>query len=629
MSLFKQIAILVSTVFTLLFIVILTISFSVIKQSAKKSLYENAQNSASSLSLSMTNSGVDESSIKTLINASFDNGNYEKIVFKDMQNSILYERIKHEHEHEKEIPLWFLNLIDIKEIGAKVNISSGWSVVGSLEVFNDRALLYTPLYNIFKGLIVTLSITFFVLLIILAALVHLMLKPLLIVERQALAVMKNEFIIEKRIPFTLEFKSLTVSINGMIKKIQAIFENANAALKQNKELLYFDATTKLYNRHYFSLKASEYILEQGSFSKGLVIVLGVSRVELLNKLIGYQKTDAFFKDVASILNSSFDNLSGSLIARLNGTEFVALIPCIHPNQYQDVIESFSKEVKELFGALNVAEGRVDLTLGFCEYSDVQNIGKLFSKIDYTLSHAKISGSQNYLDLDKESVDMGKEQWREILKTALAENSFELFYTDIVNQKNSSVVYKEMNFYLKTKDREYKYSEFIASVVELRMLANVYTSVIKKVLIDEDEHAPVIIYLPFHLIECTESYTFFKDMLQTLNQKTDKTIIFEIAEDSIIKRYSCSTQMIKLIRSFGYEFAVSNFIASSDDYTFLKELKPQYIKASKNFILDSQQNIGLIKIIMESIGLDIVVVDVENEEEVQELKKLNLFTLKMS
>ena len=626
MSLFKQIAVLVSTVFSLLFVVILAVSFGILKQSAQKSLYENAQNSASSISLSMTNTGVDEGSIKTVINASFDNGNYEKILFKDMQNNTMYERLK--ANQEDVVPSWFLNFVDIKEIGASASISSGWSVVGTLEIYNDRAVLYAQLYEIFQSLIATLALASLVLLIILAALVHFMLKPLFVIEKQALGVMQNEFIIEKKIPFTLEFKSLTLSINGMIAKIQSVFENANAALRQNKELLYFDAATKLHNRHYFALKASEYILEKGGYSKGIMVIVSVSRVDLLNKLIGYQKTDAYFEEVAQEFNTAFLSISGNLIARLNGTEFVAILPCAHVKEFQHEIELFSSKIRTQFDALEIEESKIEFTLGFCLYDNEESIGKIFSKIDYTLSQAKLSGTQNYLSLEKDALDMGKEQWRELLKSAIEQDCFELSFVDIVNQQDASVVYKEINFYLKTKERNYNYSEFIGSVLELRMLPDVYMSVIQKVLNNAHDAIPIIVYLPHHFIECTESYGYFKNMLETLNKKPTKTIIFEIAEDSLIKRYDCSVHIIKLIKSFGYEFAVCNFIASSDDYTFLKELKPRFIKASKNFILDSQQNINLTKIMMQSLDLDMLVDDVENQEEIEALKKLSLYAIKM-
>ena len=88
MSLFKQVSAVLLFIFTILFVLIIAVTFGIIKDSAEKSLYENVQNSVTNLSLSITNSGTEISSIKTVINASFDNGNYEKIIFKDVDDNI-------------------------------------------------------------------------------------------------------------------------------------------------------------------------------------------------------------------------------------------------------------------------------------------------------------------------------------------------------------------------------------------------------------------------------------------------------------------------------------------------------------------------------------------------------------
>ena len=77
MSLLKQVSIVLGFIFLILFVSIIGLSFNIIKDSSAKSLYENVQNSVTSTSLSITNAGVDEGTIKTVINAAFDNGNYE------------------------------------------------------------------------------------------------------------------------------------------------------------------------------------------------------------------------------------------------------------------------------------------------------------------------------------------------------------------------------------------------------------------------------------------------------------------------------------------------------------------------------------------------------------------------
>ena len=76
MTLYRQIALIVSSVFAVLLVTVISVSFTVIKNSVKQELYDNAQNSVSSLSLSIANTSQDMSNIETMINAIFDNGNY-------------------------------------------------------------------------------------------------------------------------------------------------------------------------------------------------------------------------------------------------------------------------------------------------------------------------------------------------------------------------------------------------------------------------------------------------------------------------------------------------------------------------------------------------------------------------
>ena len=157
MSLFKQVSAVLLFIFTILFVLIIAVTFGIIKDSAEKSLYENVQNSVTNLSLSITNSGTEISSIKTVINASFDNGNYEKIIFKDVDDNIVYELKKETNIEENEIPKWFINLVNIEEVSAKSTISNGWNVLGILEIYNDRTLFFEQTYEIFKNLVFSSS----------------------------------------------------------------------------------------------------------------------------------------------------------------------------------------------------------------------------------------------------------------------------------------------------------------------------------------------------------------------------------------------------------------------------------------------------------------------------------------
>ena len=289
MSLLKQVSIVLGFIFLILFVSIIGLSFNIIKDSSAKSLYENVQNSVTSTSLSITNAGVDEGTIKTVINAAFDNGNYEKIVFKNINDEIVYE-LKKELIISDEIPHWFIKIEDTGEISALASISEGWNVLGVLEIYADRAIYYNQTYSMFIKLLQSLAFSFVVLIIILSIFFNFILKPLRTINNQAKAVMNNEFILSTEQPFTDEFKTLTTSINSMVSKFEKMFQNTNEVLKTNKELLYFDEVTKINNRKYFILKANEYLDKDSSNNKGFIVSLSI-KLDAINKTYGFIKTN--------------------------------------------------------------------------------------------------------------------------------------------------------------------------------------------------------------------------------------------------------------------------------------------------------------------------------------------------
>ncbi|MFY4786055.1 diguanylate cyclase, partial [Aliarcobacter butzleri] len=64
---------------------------------------------------------------------------------------------------------------------------------------------------------------------------------------------------------------------------------------------------------------------------------------------------------------------------------------------------------------------------------------------------------------------------------------------------------------------------------------------------------------------------------------------EIEGEAFSKNLNSTLMYVELFKENNYKFAIFNFIANSDDYSYLKELKPLYIKASKYFLLESRQS----------------------------------------
>lgn len=609
MSLFKQVSVVLLFIFTILFTLIIAVTFGIIKDSAKKSLYENVQNSVTNLSLSITNSGTEISSIKTVINASFDNGNYEKIIFKDVDDNIVYELKKETNIEENEIPKWFINLVNIEEVSAKSTISNGWNVLGILEIYNDRTLFFEQTYEIFKNLVFSLLISFIVLLIILSYLFNFILNPLKTIKKQAESVMKNEFILEEKVPFTSEFKALTLSINSMVNKFEKMFENTNSVLKLNKELLYFDEITKLNNRKYFLLKVNDYLDKNNPNNKGYIIVFSL-KMEIVNKTFGYIKTNEILYKLATLFKNDFENNS-NLIARMNGSEFVILIPNIDETSIKNLIENFLSKVYKLE---NLKE---KINLGVCKYDNEESLKNLLIKMDYVISQAKLHTEKKFYFLENIEKYKSKEEWITIINDSLKNDLFILLYKEIIDINSNKILLKTVDFELNYKEDNFSNKGFIASLLELNKLNEVYFHIINKILDNKESQEKLSIQLPHFLVEDLNNYSNFQAILE--NNKNKNHLIFEIEEEAFNQNFSNTLMYIKLLKEYGFEFAIYNFIANSDDYSYLKELKPSYIKISDYFLLESKQSLNMLKILTQSLDIKLVMITTEKNINIEQLK----------
>lgn len=610
MSLFKQVSIVLIFIFIVLFTLIVGLSFNIIKDSTKKSLYENVQNSVTSLSLSITNAGEDESTIKTVINASFDNGNYEKIVFKNMEDVVVYE-VKKELKIDEDIPNWFIDFVDIEEISALATISNGWNVLGVLEIYGDRAIFYQQTYAIFTKLIVSLLVSFAILLVILFFLFTFILKPLKIINKQAIAVMKNEFILSDKIPFTTEFKSLTLSINSMINKFESIFENTNNVLKLNKELLYVDEITKLNNRKYFTLKINEYLDKENTNNKGFVAIIAL-KIDVINKTYGYAKTNEFLANLASILKKEFNDDS-NLIVRMNGSELVVLVPNIAEEAMKELLEKVIKNTKE------IVELKDNINFALCKYENEDSIRTLLTKMDYAISQAKVHTENEYFYVKNIENYKTKEEWINILNVSLKEEHFKLLHRDILDINSKENLLKTVSFELEYQGEVIRYGEFIAPILEQNRLDEVYLYIIEKVF-KSKENTLVSIQLPTMFIEKLSSYAKLKELL--IKYK-NQNVIFEIEEEAFNKNLNSTLMYVELFKENNFKFAIFNFIANSDDYSYLKELKPLYIKASKYFLLESRQSLNMLKILTQSLDIKLVATSVDDVSELTTLEEIGI------
>lgn len=628
MTLFNKIAIIVSSFLLVLLIAVLMLNFKTASEFVQNQLYTDAEDTATSLGLSLSTAvgSGDVSMMDTMINAVFDRGYYQDMILEDVDGNVLIR--KHLDMKVKDVPAWFIDRVALKVPMASVEVSAGWMPFGRLTVRSHAGHAYMQLWHIFTklmGWFVGLSVAA---LAILYVMLKIILHSLQDVRRQAEAVNENSFIILEEIPGTKEFKEVVLAMNSMVGKVQSIFEKEAETLQKYHELLYTDGVTKLYNRRYFMGELSGYFQSE-TLSSGSILFLSFNDILVAKQAIGFAKLDELLKGFADLLIAEGGTWNDVLIARLGGQDFVVLAPNVPQEammQHADVILEKSRGMINSYG---IDASAFYLSGAVSAYSGEDTIKNLLSRTDFALTAAKAKGAfavEAYRDTGSATSLMGKEEWAQEIQAAMEEGRIRLAMQSVM--KGDAVYHDEV--YLRFEDREgtiHNAGYFMPMLIRLGLTNEV----------DRHVFSQVLAYIgktPGASLAVNVSTDFIKDgaMLYWLTQqlKANKTpISFEISNGQVLRDISVCSDFAAMVRSFGNRFGIDNFSTQSGDMNYLKELKPAYIKAHKNMLLEdaeSEESKAVFKslqIIAESLGILFIAVAVENDEEKEKLAAMGI------
>lgn len=627
MTLFKQIALLMSLLLLLLLGTVLVLNFSNTIASVQEQLYEDAKNTATSLSLSLGGAGGDESIMSTMINANFDSGHYRRIALYDIDNALVYERTL--EARSSDVPEWFLGMVQIDIPTANAQVSSGWSPVGLLSVQSDSAYAYLLLYRSLLGLVGLFGSIFLVGLALLYAVLRMVLQPLERVRKQAEAILDNEFIIQEALPYTTEFRDVVKGMNTMITKVKEIFEKGNKAMQENRELLYRDRTTGLYNRRYLMMKLPQYLGEESSFDYGVVILMALHGAQEANQTLGHQQTDEMFAALGALLKQHGEGYREEVSARLNGTEFALLLPGCSDGTGRSLAESLCRAAETLLQEFGLEGEAYGVNAGLYRFHREQSAGDILSKADYALSQANLlppGGVYDYVTHDVDSI-MGKEAWRKIIRDALKMHRLHFTFRPVVDLRDRQVHHRVTTFSVADESgNDYSYGSCIAPIISLGLESSVYLQVIET-LLDGDAIVPdtgkYAIRLPLDFLYTPHLTEKLTALFERHGQKSSR-IIFELPDALIGENIDLVTHFAHLFKQFGFRYGINQFSGASRDYAFLQEFKPAYIKAGATFLTDqSLQGMHTLHSLTQAIGIELIAESVMETSQLERLKELGI------
>lgn len=630
MTLFKQIALMLSLFLLTILTTVLVLNFQSANKGVQERLYDDAKNTATSLSLSLGSANGDISMMSTMINANFDSGNYRHITLVDIDDKIIYDR-KTEGDLSA-VPKWFISLTNLEAPVAHANVSAGWRQVGILNVQSDATYAYKQLYAILIDLLASFALIATAALGILHILLHAILKPLKEVQKQAAAIIRNEFIIQDNLPYTKEFRDVVLGMNNMVSKVKAMFDKGNEELKALKELEYIDKDTQLRNRKYLLDKLPSYLKVDSSYEGGINMIVALSGVVEANEKIGRHRVNKLFAAIATIFTEQTKESKDAIVARLNGTEFSLLLPDYSSDKALELAERIQQACKVAIEASELDAQETFTSIGLYEYKHTNSIPELFARSDNALAQAKFNRKNIHIEKADGAVEvMGKEAWKLIINNALEKNRFHFVSWSVIDTKMKKLSHRVLSIHLDLdKNTSYSYAQFMAPAIQAGLSISIYQKVVSMLFKRSNTMLSASTYalrLPHEYLEDPKTYDELSELLRANVSTLPFKIIIELPDRLVHQDSKLIRDYIALFRKFGIDIGVFEFIGESSDYQYLQDLRPAYIKGeSSYFLTQNTQSLSALRLITDTVGIAVIAVGVMEMETLEELKTRDIHTV---
>jgi len=561
-----------------------------------------------------------------MINSVFDSGYYSMIKLTGLEGETLIE--SSQPLVVNSVPKWFVNNVKLEAPVAQSEIMIGWNKFGTLHVQSNTGIAYYELYNIVQSVFYVLLAMSITALLISYLGVKAIFIPLKKVQKQAEAILQNSFILQEKIPFTVDVRQIVLAMNVMITRVKDVFEQSAKTLSKYEELLYKDEQTVLFNRRYLQNNFKEYISSE-EYSSGAASMITCKDLRDLKQEIGFNGQQKLIKSIASIISQ---NALGMLRARLNEDDFIIVSPNLTTQNAKNLTDKILLTIKEEFIKFNVDMDKHPVFAAIVPYGPKTPLKDVLTTADITLARAK--EGKNFASLiyksDKEIV-LGKEQYKELIETSLKNGMFK-FAGQKVESDFAELVHREL--YIRLVDSEGRWqiaSYFMPMVNEIKMtveidlyVLNKFADMLRGGMLEKMQYA---INLGKDILSSAQHFNEFENALKKIKQYASAKIYIEIPNKDDIDT-AVLVGFHQRLRSLGFGFGLDHFGFDAKSIERLSAVNPDYVKIPAANLIDflggeASEQRSWFEAMMMSRGVKIIATGVENDEQKQNLQNLQI------
>ena len=418
---------------------------------------------------------------------------------------------------------------------------------------------------------------------------------------------------------------------GIVSTLEDISENLKlqALQREHEQDLYrltiTDPLTGVYNRRHFDEVLSNMMAMNLPRSRQLaLLIIDIDGFKFINDTYGHPVGDEVLRTVATRLTVCSQ---GGTVARLAGDEFGVVLQNMGEEQAQAAARRIHQELSSVVIDLAVGELRIQTSIGVAL---APAFGKtpqdLVRAADVALYHAKKSGRNR---VDTLSKDMG-EAIMEIftqgfeLRNALNNGMIAPFLQPIYDLHKNEVMAYEVLTRLKRGNDYVPADEFVLIAEDLGLIREMDLFIINKALLSVPKGVHLFVNISMSSFFAAEFRDEFRALLQS-PQAQGRLITIEFTERQTTDMTTDFFKQLDELRAGGCKIALDDFGAGYSTYSYLRKLKPDFVKIDGSFVQQILTNPEDYKIVEHIRELSTVFGAKSIAEHVEDAKTVEVLT----
>ncbi len=399
--------------------------------------------------------------------------------------------------------------------------------------------------------------------------------------------------------------------------------------KQLSHLVTHDPLTNLYNKHALedTLMRAVALAKRGD--KSVFLIIGIDNFHLVNEEKGYAAGDEYLIKFASFLKKNIRE--ADVIARLGGDEFAVLLEgAYNPSTYRLADRLRHKLEEETF------HYNLSITIGVMLIEGDMSADQIITSAGIGLEEAKAQGKnrvvffKNDLLGNKKQLDSSK--MLGLIKNALKNDLFQLYYQPVIDLRSGSIAYYECLIRLsEPESRDVIFpGRFIPLAEKFGIMSQIDDWVFNKALSVLRDNKNINLYI--NLSGASLGNDQLLEMIKKEMKKTDidpRCLGFEITETAAVKDLIAAEKWIKQLKNICCSFALDDFGIGFSSFSYLKLLSVDAVKIDGTFVKNIEQDesqktiVKAIKNVAHSMGKITIAEFVENENVLNTLKEMGI------